>query len=211
MLEERDAPFHFPTPALWPQSISISIGEDPFEPALQDGREVTPVDRRDKDKSLGILHLLPLGDDVFGSAAVDKPGNRGCIHISKPERGNPALDRAACRVEDTLLQVHLIKDVQRHAFVNIAGKILGAENRVESNGIQIDDFIGMAGVFESFGELFKHCMAEGTAIGVSKYCQDFHSEISLLFSFTLFATLPFALNIAAFPLRIIIRKLYLGL
>jgi hypothetical protein len=55
MMQQWNSPFHFPIPALWRQSISITIREDPFELTLHDGREVAPVDGCNKGETLGIF------------------------------------------------------------------------------------------------------------------------------------------------------------
>ena len=177
MVKQWDATIHFPMPTFRRQGIRIPVGEDPLEPALHDCRKVAPVDGRNKGQPLGILHLLPLGDDIFGPVAVDKLCDRLGILVPQPARGNPALDRASRGVEDMLLQIHLFEDFQRHAFVNIAGKILRTKDRVEPDGIQVDHFIGVTGVLEPFGELLKNGMAEGLGIGMSEHDQDFHGII----------------------------------
>jgi hypothetical protein len=62
----------FPTPALRRQRISVAIREYPLEPDLHNCRKVTPEDRRNKRESLGILYLLPLGDNILGPMRVDE-------------------------------------------------------------------------------------------------------------------------------------------
>jgi len=76
-----------------------------------------------------------------------------------------------------LFQVHLVEDFLWHAFVDIAGKILRAKDRVEADGIQVNDFAGVTSVLKPFGELLQNGMAKGLGIGVGKYGQDFHWDL----------------------------------
>ena len=62
--------------------------------------------------------------------------------------------------------------------MHIAGKVLHAEDRIEVDGIQVNDFADVAGVLQTLGELLENGVAKRLGIRMGVHCQDSH-EIGL--------------------------------
>ena len=156
MLQEGHPACHFASPALRRQGVGVTIREDTFEPSLQYGGEMQPEHRGNECKTPGILHLLPLCNDVFGSVVVNELRHCHSVLVTEPTRSDEPPNRASGGVQDALLEVHLIQDFEGNTFMHVAGEVLHAKYRIESNSVQVNHFAGVAGVLQTPGELLEN-------------------------------------------------------
>ena len=125
-------------PLAWPcqpsrlERVRAAVGEDPLEPALEDGREVQPEHRRDERQAVGRGDLLPLLARVLGRVLADELRELLRRLVARPARRDQPPDRSTGHVlDEPLPEVHRLQDLRRHVLVQVGGHVALTEHRVE--------------------------------------------------------------------------------
>ena len=174
VVQERDPSVDVATPPCGRETEREAIGEDSIDPALEDRREAAEVHGRDERQRVRCRDLLLLGQHVLGHPASDQGCDLRLRLAAQRPRGQQALERPTAGIQDPLLEIHQLQDVGRDVAPDVAGRVAGAEHRIEVDRVQVHDLAGVPGVGETGGESLEDTVAERPRVLVRVDRQHLH-------------------------------------
>ena len=91
-------------PTLGRQGVGEPVGEDAFEPTLEDGRQAHPEHRGDEDQALGPRHLRLVCPNVSWLVRLEQLDDVGDALVLHPSLGHESFERVPCSVDEYALE-----------------------------------------------------------------------------------------------------------